>query len=124
MNRMERMLQLAELQAGEGVLIHKPSNMFYLSGYTGEGLIAAGNGFQVLMVDRGVNHAQLAYRLFKEHGVAHVRYEDDQVTVRSFERIRQAMPDIAFARSAEIGHRQGKLKQFSQDCVLRLRFYL
>ena len=46
MNRMEKMLAQANIGAGEGVLIHKPSNMFYLSGYTGEGLIAAGSGFQ------------------------------------------------------------------------------
>ena len=65
-------------------MIHKPSNMFYLSGYTGEGAFAAGEGFQaiitdfryteqadgpapgfeVLMVEKGVSHMALAAKLF------------------------------------------------------------
>ena len=117
MTRMEKLLQTAGLTEQEGILIHKPSNMFYLSGYTGEGLIAAGCGFQaiitdfryteqaerqapgfeVLMVEKGVSHAKLAAKVFAEHGVKAVRYEDDQVTVRSFERIKQDIPGVEFA---------------------------
>ena len=116
MTRMERMLQLAGVGANEGVLIHKPSNMFYLSGYTGEGLIAAGNGFQVIvtdfryteqaerqapgfdvwMIEKGVSHADLAAKLFKEKGIARVRYEDDEVTMRAFEGLKKAMPEMEF----------------------------
>jgi len=116
MTRLEKMLQLAGVGANEGVLIHKPSNMFYLSGYTGEGLVAAGNGFQaiitdfryteqaerqapgwqVLMVEKGVNHAALASRLFAEHGVKAVRYEDDEVTVRAFEGLKKDIPGVEF----------------------------
>ncbi len=49
--RMDKLLSAAHLTAEEGILIHKPSNMFYLSGYTGEGLIAAGCGFQAIITD-------------------------------------------------------------------------
>ncbi len=117
MNRLEKMFQAAGLGPDEGVLIHKPSNMFYLSGYTGEGLLAVGRGFQaivtdfryteqaerqapgfqVLMVEKGVSHAKLAAKLFAEHGVKAVRYEDDEVTVRAFEKIRQDIPSVEFA---------------------------
>ena len=38
MNRLAKMMQAAGVGANEAVLIHKPSNIFYLSGYTGEGL--------------------------------------------------------------------------------------
>lgn len=116
MKRLERMFSLAELTAQEGVLIHKPSNIFYLSGYTGEGLLAAGEGFQaiitdfryteqaekqapgfqVLMVEKGVTHAVLAAKLFSEHGVKAVRYEDDKVTVRAFERLKKDIPGVEF----------------------------
>ena len=94
MNRLERMFKAADLQANEGVLIHKPSNIFYLSGYTGEGLLAVGHGFQaiitdfryteqaerqapgfqVLMVEKGVSHAKLAAKVFAEHEIKAVRY--------------------------------------------------
>ncbi len=117
MQRMKKMLSLAGIGGGEGVLIHKPSNMFYLSGYTGEGLIAAGNGFQaiitdfryteqaerqapgfqVLMIGAGKNHLTLANELLEGHGVRRVLYEDDQVTVRAFEAMKKAMPAMAFA---------------------------
>ena len=112
--RMSKLLSAAHLTAEEGILIHKPSNMFYLSGYTGEGLIAAGcgfqaiitdfryteqaerqaPGFQVLMIEKGVSHAALAGRLFEEHGVRRVRYEDDQVTVRDFAALQKAIPGM------------------------------
>ena len=117
MQRMEKMLSLAGVRGGEGVLIHKPSNMFYLSGYTGEGLIAAGNGFQaiitdfryteqaekqapgfqVLMIGSGKNHLALANELFAAHGIKRVLYEDDQVTVRTFEAMKAALPGMAFS---------------------------
>jgi len=117
MNRMEKMLKIAGIGANEGVLIHKPSNMFHLSGYTGEGLIAAGNGFQaivtdfryteqaenqapgfqVLMIENGVSHSALAAKLFCDHGISKVRYEDDEVTVRAFEEMKKSMQDMEFA---------------------------
>ena len=117
MNRLEKMFQAAGLGPDEGVLIHKPSNMFYLSGYTGEGLLAVGRGFQaivtdfryteqaerqapgfqVLMVEKGVSHAKLAAKLFAEHGVKAVRYEDDEVTVRAFEKMKQDIPGVEFS---------------------------
>ena len=131
MNRMEKMLFLADIGAGEGVLIHKPSNMFYLSGYTGEGLIAAGSGFQaiitdfrytgqaekqapgfeVLMVEKGVSHADLAYRLFQDHGVKVVCYEDDKITVRSFEALKKAMPGMEFASLENAPEKVRRIKE-------------
>ena len=117
MSRVNRMFAIAGIGAGEGVLIHKPSNIFYLSGYTGEGLLALGEGFQaivtdfryteqaerqapgwqVLMVEKGVSHAMLAAKLFAEHGVKAVRYEDDEVTVRAFEKLKKDIPGVEFA---------------------------
>ena len=61
MNRMEKMLAQAKLGAGEGVLIHKPSNMFYLSGYTGEGLIAETTPEQTMIHARGALSPRFLY---------------------------------------------------------------
>ena len=138
--RMENVLRLAQLKENEGVLIHKPSNMFYLSGYTGEGVIAAGAGFQaiitdfryteqaerqapgfaVLMVEKGVSHADLAYRLFKEHGLTAVRYEDDEVRVRDFERLQQAMPDMTFSSLDNAPETARRIKDAGElECIER-----
>ncbi|MBR3742929.1 MAG: aminopeptidase P family N-terminal domain-containing protein [Clostridia bacterium] len=51
MSRLDKMLAIAGVEKNEGVLIHKPSNIFYLSGYTGEGLLAVGHGFQAIVTD-------------------------------------------------------------------------
>lgn len=130
MTRIERMLQLAGVGANEGVLIHKPSNMFYLSGYTGEGLLAAGNGYQVIitdfryteqaerqapgfevwMVEKGVSHEALAAKLFGEKGVSQVRYEDDEVTVRAFEGLKKAMPGFMFSSLGNAPERARRIK--------------
>ena len=134
--RMETMLNLAGIGSDEGVLIHKPSNMFYLSGYTGEGLIAAGRGFQaivtdfryteqaerqapgfqVLMIEKGVGHADLAARLFKEHGVSRVRYEDDEVTVRSFEKLKESLPGMALS---SLGNAPEKARRIKDEKELK-----
>lgn len=102
MNRVQSLLKLADLKADTGILIHKPSNIFYLSGYTGEGLLVltrelraivtdfryveqAGNqapGFAVHAVSNTVSHAQLAASLLKAAGAGSVLYEDDCLTVR------------------------------------------
>jgi len=48
------------------------------------------------MVEKGVSHAMLAARLFAQHDVKCVRYEDDEVTVRSFERLKKDIPGVEF----------------------------
>lgn len=136
-NRLEKTMQLAGLTEKEAILIHKPSNIFYLSGYTGEGLLAFGKGFQaivtdfryteqaerqapgfeVLMVEKGVSHAALAAKLFQSHGIANVRYEDDRVTVRAFERLNRDMPGFAFS---PLNGAPEKARRIKDDQELRL----
>jgi len=104
-------LERAGLSKTEGVIIHKPSNIYYLSGYTGEGLLVFGHGFkaiitdfryteqaenqapgfQVLMVGKGVSHVMLAKKVFDENGVTAARFEDDEVTVRAFRKMEEAL---------------------------------
>ena len=49
MTRIDKVLERAGLSKTEGVIIHKPSNIFYLSGYTGEGLLVFGHGFKAII---------------------------------------------------------------------------
>ena len=144
-NRMEKLLALAQLADNEGIIIHKPSNMFYLSGYTGEGMIAAGKGFQaiitdfryteqaerqapgfdILMIGAGASHgamarshAGLANILFDEHGVTHLRYEDDEVTVRAFESLQNALPGKTFAPLGNLPEEARKVKDESEIAAI------
>ena len=112
--RAKKLISSMALSEREGVLVYNPSNMFYLSGYTGEGLVLITNqvcaivtdfryteqaenqapDFQVHMIGSGRNHETIAGELCREHNIATLYYEDDFVTVRTFERCRKCMPGI------------------------------
>ena len=117
LTRVQRIIAQAALQAGEAILLSKPSNIFYASGYTGEGLaLIADNlcavvtdfryteqaqrqapGFSVHEIKTGQPHNLVAYDLLKAAGIKAVRFEDDMVTVAGFRAMQAAMPDMAFS---------------------------
>ena len=116
MTRAEKIIQKAGLQPGEVILLSKPSNIFYVSGYTGEGiaLIAEGlcaivtdfryteqvtrqaPGFAACEIKTGQSHAALAAEVLSGHGIRAVRYEADEVTVARFEKMQKDMPGFTF----------------------------
>ena len=108
----DRLIEQMRLSASCGVLVHNPSNMFYLTeGYTGEGLVfispkrrviitdfryteqaeRQAPGFEVVMTDKGLSHNQWVARLCQEEGVTSLRYEDGYVTVRTFDALKAAV---------------------------------
>jgi len=115
MNRVQELVKAAALSADAGILIHKPSNMFYLSGYTGEGLLVITDdlraivtdfryveqaqqqapGFSVHAITNEVNHAQTAAGLLKAAGKRKALYEDDFVTVREGRQLQEALGGIS-----------------------------
>lgn len=117
MNRVSNLLQAAALATDAGILIHKPANMFYLSGYTGEGLLVIGHqlraivtdfryteqaqqqapGFEVHTISSEVNHAQLTAKLLKDAGVTTALYEDDELTVRAAKHLAEALGSITLS---------------------------
>lgn len=116
MNRLERVFRQAGVKENEAIYVTKPSNIYYLSGYTGEGVLVAGQGFQAIvtdfryteqaehqapgfevhMIEKGLSHAALSGKLFSAHKIETVYYEDDAVTVRAFEGVKKAMPGLSF----------------------------
>ena len=117
MERIKRLLDACGLGADEGIIIHRPSNMFYLSGYTGEGLLVlsrnlsaivtdfryveqAGQqapGFSCHQISTGRGHALVAASLIHGAGIGRVLYEDDFVTVRDSRKLQDALGDVALA---------------------------
>ncbi len=104
--RVQRLIEAKGLKAEEAAIVSKPSNIFYLSGYTGEGLVVVSKGlqaivtdfryveqagqeapgFQVLSIEGSVSHLQKAFEACKPQGVQTVYYEDDEWTVRVFDK--------------------------------------
>ncbi|MDD4080407.1 MAG: aminopeptidase P family protein [Eubacteriales bacterium] len=114
MGRTERLMDVCGLKAGEGIIIHKPANVFYLSGYTGEGLLLLSRGlsaivtdfryveqaqnqapgFEVHQISTGETHAQVAASLIHGAGITGVYYEDDYVTVRDGRKLKEALGEV------------------------------
>lgn len=112
--RAKRLLDAMGLGEHEGVLVYNPSNMFYLSGYTGEGLVLitraccaivtdfryteqAENqapGFEVFMTEKGRSHEEISNELCVRYAIDTLYYEDDYVTVRSFEGCRTSIHGV------------------------------
>ncbi len=140
MNRIAAFVREAGLKDDEGVYITKPSNIYYLTGYTGEGILAvtstdtlivtdfryteqAGRqapGIPVEMVRKGADHAVLAWHLFASGGVKRVYIEDDHVTVRDCEHLKEVMHGAQLLSLAGIPEKMRVVKDEEEiSCIRR-----
>ena len=114
MERTEKLL--GSLDGAKAALLHNPSNIFYLSGYTGEGLLLVAPGIKAVITDfryveaaqkqcpgftvhavrAGVNHVQLAYELLRDAGINTLAIEDNVITVRDMRAMEKTMEGVAF----------------------------
>ena len=139
LNRIRAFVQEAGLREGEGVYVTKPSNMFYLTGFTGEGVLAitprdaaiitdfryteqAGRqapGVRVEMIRKGVDHEALAWKLFSASGVSRVFIEDDHVTVRQCEHLKETMTGAALQPLCGIPEKMRAVKDADEIACIR-----
>lgn len=114
MARVRQLMARMDIGEHQVVLISNPSNMFYVSGYTGEGVILAGpsgcvivtdfryteqaakqaQGFEVRMTEKNKPHEDIVGALCTEMGIERLYYEDDFFTVRDFEKYREAVRGV------------------------------
>ena len=108
----ERLLNYLHAGRKSAVVLHDPSNMFYLTeGYTGEGLVYLSEvqrvivtdfryteqaerqapGFRVEMTSQGRNHNQILAELAKADGITELRAETNYLPVDDFEQVRAAV---------------------------------
>ena len=141
MTASEKLVELLHLQAHEAVVVHNPSNMFYLSqGYTGEGLVyisakrrviitdfryteqaeRQAPGFEVVMTERGLSHDQWVARLYQQENVNSLRYEDNYLTVRAFSALKAAVgEDVSFAALNYAPEKLRELKTAAEAAIMR-----
>lgn len=115
-DRVNRLIECAGIAEDSCVLIHKPSNMFYLSGFTGEGLIVISRTMRAIVTDfryteqaqaqapvfsihaisNDLDHAQVVAGLLRQEQIKTALYEDDYLTVRAKARLEDAFGVIRF----------------------------
>ena len=112
MTAAERLLDQIRAGTHTAVVVHDPSNMFYLTeGYTGEGAVYISEasrvivtdfryteqaerqapGFRVEMTGKGRGHNQILAELAKAEEITEVRAETNYLPVDDFEALRGAM---------------------------------
>jgi len=132
MKRVQELIRRTDLKADAAIVVHKPSNMFYMSGYTGEGLMlitrntsaivtdfryveqaqAQAPGFSVHAITNEVNHAQTTAGLLNQEGIKTALYEDDFVTVRAARQLEEALGGIALE---SLNNQPEALRQIKDD---------
>lgn len=129
------------MTASDAVVVHNPSNMFYLTqGYTGEGLVFVSGkrkviitdfryteqaerqapGFEVVMTEKGLSHNQWVARLCEQEGVTSLRYEDNYITVRSFAALKETVGDsVSFFALDYAPEKLREIKAESEVAIMR-----
>ena len=130
MDRVSRLIAEAGLKPTEAILIHKPSNIFYLSGFTGEGLLVVADGLRAIVTDfryteqaqkqapgwqahnisTQVNHIRLAAQLLLQRDTGAVRFEDDYITVKSHTAMEAAFDGIPLAPLTQLPEKLRTIK--------------
>ena len=117
MTAAERLMNYLHAGPKAAVVLHDPSNMFYLTeGYTGEGLVYLSGkqrviitdfryteqaerqapGFRVEMTGQGRNHNQVLAELVRTDGVDELRAETNFLPVDDYEQMRAAVGEEIF----------------------------
>ena len=132
------LLDAMGLGASDGVLVHNPSNMFYLSGYTGEGLLLLARevravvtdfryteqaenqakGFSVAMTDKGKSHEDIVNALCVSHGLNTLYFESDYLTVSAFEACKQKIPNVQWKPLSGAPERLREVKDEGEIALL------
>ena len=106
MTRAEKLISALSLGKQDAVLLHNPSNMFYISGYTGGGVVFVSGeccavvtdfryteqaeqespGFEVHMIENGKSHEDVVEALCVRLGIRKLYFEADSLTVQAFGR--------------------------------------
>lgn len=129
------------MTATDAVVVHNPSNMFYLTqGYTGEGLVFVSGkrrviitdfryteqaerqapGFEVVMTERGMSHNQWVARLCEQEGITSLRYEDNYITVRSFTALKDTVGEsVSFSALDYAPEKLREIKAESEVAIMR-----
>ena len=141
MNAAEKLIEALRLGGTGAVVVHDPSNMFYLTeGYTGEGLVyisalrravltdfryteqaeKQAKGFEVLMSDAAKDQNQLLAEVLREDGVTEVRFESNYLSVDAFEKMKGAAgEEIAWAPLAEAVQKLRQVKTPAEIVIMR-----
>lgn len=149
MDRILRLLELTNLGADEAIIVHKPANIFYLSAFTGEGVLFLSRESTALVTDfRYTEQAEhqspgfvvhetakdrtstaVVAELMNRHNFRLAYYEDDFVTVKQMSAMQEASPSVQFASLDRQPEKlrsikdEGELKAMAKACAISVQAF-
>ncbi len=149
MDRASRLIARCELGQHEAVIIHKPSNTLYLSGYAGEGMLVITRDVRAIVTDfryteqagreapdwqcreisGALGHADIIAQILNEQGITEARYEDDFVTVKGFAQLTQKLSGITLKplerapEALRMLKDEGELDRIGAACALSVKAF-
>ena len=114
MTRVERLTAAMGMSDNEAIIVYKAANLFYLTGFTGEGLAMISPkgsaivtdfryteqaqrqcvGFDIRTVEKGQTHEAVVAERCAQQGVHTLYYEEDAITVRTFNGARNTIKNV------------------------------
>lgn len=139
MGRQENLIEKMQLSIHEAVVVVDPGNIFYLSGYTGEGALVIAHGLSAIVTDfRYTEQAQMQAPdfachmtskdlvrnkvladLLKPKGITKVYFEDDTVTVRDYSALQSALDFCSFEPIGSKIERMREIKDADELACIR-----
>ena len=139
MERLERFRQAMGLTEGRAALIEKPSNCYYLSGFTGEGMLLVlpdqahiltdsryteqaerqAPGCAIRAIGGGVGFFDLVHESVKQAGLTTLFIEQDHVTMDAFAKMREKLPGLAFEKVNGVPEQLRRVKDEEEVAALR-----
>ena len=141
MTASERLLDLIHMGPNTAVVIHDPSNMFYLTeGYSGEGLVyisaqrrvivtdfryteqaeRQAPDFEVMMTDKDRRAGQIVAELVREDGITELKAETNWLPVDRFEALRAAAgEEVSCTPLAEVPQKLRQIKTPTEVLTIR-----
>jgi len=112
--RLKRLNNILTSEGIEAMLISKPENMFYISGFTGEGWVLVtmtgaavitdsryteqaekeAPGFDILEFKPNLHPLKIVYDYLKQDGIKHMAFESHVVTVKEFSDLESHLKNI------------------------------
>lgn len=140
MKRWELFLKELSERGFDAALIHRPENIRWLTGYTGEGCALISKNARVVITDfryveqagrqapdcacvqtgNGVSEASATHKLCLEHGIKALCVETDFLTHDEFLKLDETLEGVALSPLKELPQELRLIKDDSEvDCIVR-----
>lgn len=134
-HRIAKLLHALPGLSADAIVFHKPQNIRYFSGFTGEGYLFISSTERVIVTDSRYTeqaHRQSADFIILERAfdgflstlaelsasASSVAYEDDFISVAEFHTIEQALPGKTLVSAQGIGAKQREIKDEAEIAAL------